>query len=122
MQKMHARAIAFATLTLAAGISSTGDPELDRRLPFEEPYRIPDSTAAAIRRAREHGGRQVAVGTTVVRALEHAASRTGRICGGEGLADQRVGREQPSACRGRHPVRNARTGYQPLPTPARVSR
>jgi hypothetical protein len=85
-----ARAIAFATLTLAAGISSTGDPELDRRLPFEEPYRIPYSTAAAIRRAREHGGRLLAVGTTVVRALEHAASRTGRICGGEGLADQRV--------------------------------
>ena len=90
MQRMRARAIAFATLTLAAGISSTGDPELDRRLPFEEPYRIPDSTAAAIRRAREDGGRLVAVGTTVVRALEHAAARTGRICGGEGLADQRV--------------------------------
>ena len=90
MQRMRARAIAFATLTLAAGISSTGDPELDRRLPFEEPYRIPDSTAAAIRRAREDGGRLVAVGTTVVRALEHAATRTGRICGGEGLSDQRV--------------------------------
>lgn len=57
---------------------------------FRRAVSNPVLDAAAIRRAREHDGRLVAVGTTVVRALEHAASRTGRICGGEGLADQRV--------------------------------
>ena len=36
---MRARGIGFATITHAAGISSTGDPELDKRLPFDEPYR-----------------------------------------------------------------------------------
>ena len=51
------RGIAFATITLAAGISSTGDPELDRRLPFDEPYRISEATARAIRRTRANGGR-----------------------------------------------------------------
>src|SRR5205085_2410704 len=71
---LRGRGIAFATLTHAAGISSTGDIELDRRLPFDEPYRIPPATAAAIRRVRARGGRVVAVGTTVVRALEHAAT------------------------------------------------
>src|SRR5262249_3976594 len=35
----------FATITHAAGISSTGDDELDARLPFDEPYRIPESAA-----------------------------------------------------------------------------
>ncbi len=49
---MRARGIEFGTVTHAAGISSTGDDELDRRLPFDEPYRIPPYTAAAIVRAR----------------------------------------------------------------------
>ncbi len=70
---MRSRGVNFATITHAAGISSTGDPELDRRLPFDEPYNIPASTARAIASARASGGRIVAVGTTVVRALEHAA-------------------------------------------------
>ena len=85
------RGVAFATLTHAAGISSTGDDELDRRLPFDEPYRIPPATAAAIGRARARGGRVVAIGTTVVRALEHAATCDGRVRAGEGLATQRIG-------------------------------
>ena len=38
-----AKGIEFATITHAAGISSTGDAELDRLLPFDEPYRIPVS-------------------------------------------------------------------------------
>jgi S-adenosylmethionine:tRNA ribosyltransferase-isomerase len=88
---MHARGVAFATLTHAAGISSTGDAELDRCLPFDEPYRIPPATAAAVRRARARSGRAVAVGTTVVRALEHAAAKDGLVRAGEGLATQRVG-------------------------------
>ena len=88
---LRARGVAFATLTHAAGISSTGDAELDRRLPFDEPYRIPPATAAALRRVRARGGRVVAVGTTVVRALEHAAAWTGRVRAGEGLATQRIG-------------------------------
>lgn len=85
------RDIAFATLTHAAGISSTGDPELDRRLPFDEPYRIPRATASAIHNVRARGGRIVAIGTTVVRALEHAAASNGRVRAGEGLATQRIG-------------------------------
>ena len=90
IRAMRARGVAFATITLAAGISSTGDLELDRRLPFDEPYRIPDPTASAIRQGRAAGGRIIAIGTTVVRALEHAA-REGGVRAGEGIADQRLG-------------------------------
>jgi S-adenosylmethionine:tRNA ribosyltransferase-isomerase len=92
LDAMRARGIAFATLTHAAGISSTGDAALDARLPFDEPYRIPAATARAIEAARARGGRIVAVGTTVVRALEHAAARDGRVRAGSGVATQRVGR------------------------------
>lgn len=91
MRAMRERGIAFATITLAAGISSTGDAELDRRLPLDEPYRIPPFTARALRRAAADGRRVVAVGTTVVRALEHAAARHGAVRAGDGIADQRIG-------------------------------
>src|SRR6185503_5714559 len=85
------RGVGFVTLTHAAGISSTGDPALDAKLPFDEPYDIPARTAAAIRRARHEGRRVVAVGTTVVRALEHAAAADGDVHPGPGLATQRIG-------------------------------
>jgi S-adenosylmethionine:tRNA ribosyltransferase-isomerase len=85
------KGIVFATITHAAGISSTGDPELDRLLPFDEPYRIPVATEKALRRACREGRRAVAIGTTVVRALEHSASRFGAVLAGEGVADQRIG-------------------------------
>ncbi len=85
------RGVAFATLTHAAGISSTGDEALDARLPFDEPYFIPAATVRAIGCARARGGRVVAVGTTVVRALEHAALPAMGIRAGPGLATQRIG-------------------------------
>jgi len=88
---MRSGGIAFATITHAAGISSTGDAELDRRLPFDEPYRIPEETALAIRRAFARGGRKIAIGTTVVRALEHAATRDGMVRSGAGVATKRIG-------------------------------
>jgi S-adenosylmethionine:tRNA ribosyltransferase-isomerase len=87
---MRSRGIGFATLTLAAGISSTGDPALDARLPLDEAYRISESTASAIRRTKANGGRIVAIGTTVVRALEHAGTRTGAAAAGDGVANQRI--------------------------------
>lgn len=86
-----AKGIVFTTITHAAGISSTGNPELDRLLPFDEPYRIPASTEQALRRACRENRRAVAIGTTVVRALEHSAARCGAVVAGDGVADQRIG-------------------------------
>jgi S-adenosylmethionine:tRNA ribosyltransferase-isomerase len=92
LQSVAGRGAGFATITHAAGISSTGDPDLDALLPFDEPYRVPASTATAIARTRSGGGRIVAVGTTVVRALEHAAAATGTVHAGDGVATQRIDR------------------------------
>jgi S-adenosylmethionine:tRNA ribosyltransferase-isomerase len=90
---MTARGIGFATLTHAAGLSSAGDSRLDSRLPLDEPYNIPAVTAEAISRARARGDRIVAIGTTVVRALEDAAWANGSVAAGTGLARLRLGPE-----------------------------
>jgi len=87
------RGVKLATLTHAAGISSTGDPVLDLRLPFDEPYVIPERTAAVINQAKVDGGRIIAIGTTVVRALESTAKRDGLVHAGNGFARDRIGRE-----------------------------
>jgi S-adenosylmethionine:tRNA ribosyltransferase-isomerase len=82
---LRRRGVTIASLTHAAGISSTGNPELDARLPFPERYELPFSTVRAVRAARKRGGRVVAVGTSVVRALE-AASASGVLTPGAGEA------------------------------------
>ena len=89
LHRLRERDVGFATLTHAAGLSSTGDAALDARLPFDEPYHLPEATVAAIRLAQARGGRVVALGTTVTRALEHAAALG--LHAGEGVADQRLG-------------------------------
>jgi len=88
---LRARGARIASITHAAGISSTGDPDLDGLLPLDEPYVIPSATAALVNRTKQCGGRVVAVGTTVVRALEHAARRTGHVRSGGGVATGRIG-------------------------------
>jgi S-adenosylmethionine:tRNA ribosyltransferase-isomerase len=81
----------FATITHAAGISSTGDEDLDHLLPFDEPYHIPIATAETVEVTRRRGGRVIAVGTTVVRALEAAATPDGHLRSGNGVAKGKIG-------------------------------
>jgi len=81
--------VAVASLTHAAGLSSTGDDALDRALPWPERYEIPRRTIDAIGQARARGGRVIAVGTSVVRALE-AAAQHGAPSPGSGVATLRL--------------------------------
>ncbi len=87
----RSRGVHFATLTHAAGISSTGDAVLDHRLPFDEPFHIPRGTALAIAQAKSEGHRVIAIGTTVVRALETAATADDGVRAGNGIAHGRIG-------------------------------
>ena len=91
LSTIRAHGARFATVTHAAGISSTGDDELDRLLPFDEPYHIPETTAHHVRITRERGGRVIAVGTSVVRALEDAATEDGHLRAGDGMAKGKIG-------------------------------
>jgi S-adenosylmethionine:tRNA ribosyltransferase-isomerase len=84
--------VQVAALTHAAGLSATGDRAIDALLPLPERFDLPESTVRAVVAARARTGRVVAVGTTVVRALEGcAAVRGGEIVPGEGVTDLRIG-------------------------------
>ena len=74
------RAIDTAYIVLHTGLSSYMDDELDRQHPAsEEEYFISATTAAKINQARENNGRVIAVGTTVVRALETVVDVNDRV-------------------------------------------
>jgi S-adenosylmethionine:tRNA ribosyltransferase-isomerase len=84
--------VVVARLTHAAGLSATGDPALDARLPLPERYEIPGQTVDAIAAARRDGRRVLAVGTTVVRALEGSAAQyDGFPVPGPGITDLVLG-------------------------------
>ncbi|MFE6859077.1 S-adenosylmethionine:tRNA ribosyltransferase-isomerase [Nocardia sp. NPDC057668] len=73
--ELVARGIALAPITLHTGVSSpeTGEP------PHPERLVVPDLTARLVNLTRAAGGRVIAVGTTVTRALESAADDRGRV-------------------------------------------
>ena len=96
LQRLRRRGIGVVALTHAAGLSSSGDAAIDALLPLPEHYDLPESTARAIAAARLEGRRVVAVGTTVVRALEGcAASHAGTLVAGEGSTDLRLDARSP---------------------------
>ncbi len=72
--------VLIAPLTLHTGVSS---PELGEP-PYPERYRVPETTARLVNAVHGWGGRVIAVGTTVVRALETVADQSGRVTAGAG--------------------------------------
>jgi S-adenosylmethionine:tRNA ribosyltransferase-isomerase len=52
-----------------------------------ERYAVPEETARAVKMAKVEGRRVIAIGTTSVRTLEHAANKNGTVEAGEGEAD-----------------------------------
>jgi len=70
--KLIRKGVQIVPLTHGAGLSSTGDVKIDLALPLAERFEIPTSTMEAVRRTMAGGGRVIAVGTSVVRALESA--------------------------------------------------
>jgi S-adenosylmethionine:tRNA ribosyltransferase-isomerase len=85
--ELKRRGIRLARLTHAAGLSSAGDDKLDALLPFPEHFEIPQETIEAVALARRSGGRLIAVGTTVVRALEGSLVLNGCLAAVEGYTD-----------------------------------
>ncbi len=78
--KLRRKGIDLATLSLHTGLSSTRDDDLDATHPvYPEEFEIPHSTAKAVNATRRNGGKVIAVGTTVVRALETAADADGMV-------------------------------------------
>lgn len=80
---LRRRGVRLAKLVLHAGVASL---ETHER-PYEEYFEVPARTADEVRRAKSRGGRVVAVGTTVVRALESSVDRAGRVIASRGWTD-----------------------------------
>jgi S-adenosylmethionine:tRNA ribosyltransferase-isomerase len=69
LEQLAHHGIEFVTLTLHTGVASLEGHER----PYAEEYTVPERTASVVRAAKADGRRVIAVGTTVVRALESAA-------------------------------------------------
>jgi S-adenosylmethionine:tRNA ribosyltransferase-isomerase len=79
LEALEDRGITVATVLLHTGVSS-----LERgERPYPERFRVPAGTLAAVRAAR----RVIAVGTTVVRALETVADEDGTVAAGNGWSN-----------------------------------
>lgn len=90
IRRLRLRGIQIADVVLHCGVSSveTGEP------PYAEWFSVPADTERAIAQTRARGGRVIAVGTTVVRALESAADSTRTVQAAEGWTDLVIGPEQ----------------------------
>jgi len=78
-----AHGVGIAPLLLHTGVSSL---EGDER-PYPEPFSVPVDTARRVNETHGAGGRVIAIGTTVVRALETVTDRTGMVHPGDGWTD-----------------------------------
>jgi len=75
--------VRLAKLVLHAGVAS-----LERHeRPHEEYFEVPLRTVEEVRRTKERGGRVIAVGTTVVRALESSLDRDHNVIASRGWTD-----------------------------------
>jgi len=84
--RLVARGITIAPLTLHTGVSSLEGGEE----PYPEPYDVPPATARQVNLTRPGGGRVIAVGTTVVRALETVAGPDGMVTASAGWTSRVV--------------------------------
>jgi S-adenosylmethionine:tRNA ribosyltransferase-isomerase len=81
--RLVAKGVGVTPIVLHTGVSSL---EANER-PYPEWYRVPRATASRINDTRRDGGRVIAIGTTVVRALESTVDRSGVVHPGEGWTD-----------------------------------
>lgn len=81
--RLVANGIHIVPLILHTGVASLEDHEP----PYEEFFRVPGETADRVNAARTAGKRVIAVGTTVVRALETVTDQRGIVHPGHGWTD-----------------------------------
>jgi S-adenosylmethionine:tRNA ribosyltransferase-isomerase len=88
--RLAARGVLIAPVILHCGVSS---PERHEP-PFPEQFEVPAATARLINAARGWGAAVIAVGTTVVRALETAAAEDGVVSASDGWTGLVIGAER----------------------------
>jgi S-adenosylmethionine:tRNA ribosyltransferase-isomerase len=91
LTRLVARGVEVAPLVLHTGVASLEITEP----PYPEYFRVPPTTAHRINDARLEGGRAIAIGTTVVRALETVVDTKGQVHAGQGWTETVVTPERP---------------------------
>lgn len=91
LARLHRAGVGIARITLHTGLSSAEDGEP----PLPERFRVPASTAMRVASTRAAGGRVIAVGTTVTRALETAAAHDGSVRAAHGWTSLVLGGNRP---------------------------
>ena len=86
------RGVTVAPITLHTGVSSLEEGEP----PLAEWYRVPPATARLVEQTRAVGGRVVAIGTTVTRALESVAGPDATMTAGQGWTELVLGPDRPA--------------------------
>jgi S-adenosylmethionine:tRNA ribosyltransferase-isomerase len=102
LASLAARGVHVAKLVLHTGVASLEGNEL----PYPERYRVPQATADAVNATHAAGRRVVAIGTTVVRALESATGTDSVTHAAEGWTDVVI-----TPDRGVHAVDGLLTGW-----------
>lgn len=89
--KLKKRGVGLAFVSLHTGLSSSRDDAVDAVHPnYDEEYVVPEETARRVNETRERDGRIIAVGTTVVRALETAARADNTVAAVQGWTKLRI--------------------------------
>lgn len=83
LARLLRQGVGLAKLVLHTGVASL---ETHER-PYDEWYEVPQRTAERVRAAKAAGGRVIAVGTTVVRALESSVDAEGQVIASRGWTD-----------------------------------
>jgi S-adenosylmethionine:tRNA ribosyltransferase-isomerase len=89
--RLVAAGVVVLPIVLHTGVSSFEEGEV----PGDERFDVPTATARIANTIRDGGGRIIAVGTTVVRALESVADGDGMLHPGKGVTDLLVTSERP---------------------------
>ncbi|MGH9306606.1 MAG: S-adenosylmethionine:tRNA ribosyltransferase-isomerase [Acidimicrobiales bacterium] len=90
LTRLVAKGVGVAPIVLHTGVASLEVSEA----PYPEYFHVPDATAARVNDTHRRGGRVIAVGTTVVRAIETVADYRGRTHGASGWTETVIGADR----------------------------
>jgi S-adenosylmethionine:tRNA ribosyltransferase-isomerase len=95
LNKLKQKGVNIAFIKLHAGLSYYGNDRWPNPSKHVEEYCVPEDTARLINETKANNGRVIAVGTTVVRALETAVNHCGSVKAQEGVTSLYIKKGYP---------------------------
>ncbi len=95
LNQLKQKGVGIAFIQLHAGLSYYGNDRWPNPSKHFEAFCVPEETAELVNKTKRNGGRVIAVGTTVVRALETAVNHNGIVETQEGITHLYIQKEYP---------------------------